>query len=79
MFYISVSISVWNFILLFTEDDSALKVAQQITFRGLVAYKRAAYKKRCTKNITYSLKKHVFLKRKFDFYYSSWMYLICFF
>ena len=27
------------------EDDSALKVAYQITFRGLVTYKPAAYKK----------------------------------
>ena len=31
--------------LLFTEDDSALKVALQITFRGLIARKQIAYKK----------------------------------
>ena len=30
--------------LLLTEDDSALKVARQVTFRGLVAYKLVAYK-----------------------------------
>ena len=35
-----------DFICLFPEDDSALKVAQQITFRGLVAYKPVAYKKK---------------------------------
>ena len=32
-------------ILLLTEDDSALKVAQQIMFWGLVAYKPVAYEK----------------------------------
>ena len=31
--------------LLFTEDELALKVALQITFRGLVARKQVAYKK----------------------------------
>ena len=30
---------------MFTEDDSALTVAQQITFRGLITYKPVAYKK----------------------------------
>ena len=34
------------FILLLTEDDSALDVAQQITFRGLVAHKPIAYIKK---------------------------------
>ena len=33
----------WRWLL--TEDDSALKVTQQITFLGLVAYKSVAYKK----------------------------------
>ena len=38
--------NIWNFSLQFTEDDSDLKVAQQITFPGLVTYKPAPYKKR---------------------------------
>ena len=29
--------------MLLTEDDSVLKIAQQITFQGLVAYKSVAY------------------------------------
>ena len=32
--------------LLLTEDDSALTVSSQVTFRGLVAYKPFAYKKK---------------------------------
>ena len=35
---------MWNFILLLGEDDSALTVAQQIKFHGLVGYKSVAYK-----------------------------------
>ena len=31
--------------MLLSEDDLALKVHQEITFRGLVAYKPIAYKK----------------------------------
>ena len=37
--------NIWKIILLLTEYDSALKVAQQITFWGLVAHKPVAYKK----------------------------------
>ena len=37
--------NIWNFILLLGEDDSALKVAQQIKFHGLVGCKAFAYKK----------------------------------
>ena len=33
--------------MLLTEDDSALKVASQITFGKLITYKLVAYKKRC--------------------------------
>ena len=36
----------WNFILLLTEDDSALKVASQIMLRVLVTYKSIAYKQK---------------------------------
>ena len=36
--------SIWKIILLLTENDSALKVAKQVTFRGLVAHKPVAYK-----------------------------------
>ena len=37
-----------NFLLLLTEDYSALKVAQQITFREVAAYKPVAYEqKKC--------------------------------
>ena len=36
--------SIWKIILLLTEDDSALKAAQLVTFRGLVAHKPVAYK-----------------------------------
>ena len=36
---------IWNFILLLSKDNSALKVAQQIRFRELVIYKPVAYKK----------------------------------
>ena len=39
--------NIWNFKLLLTEDDSALKVASKITFRGLVAYRTVAYIKKC--------------------------------
>ena len=38
-------LDISNFILLLTEDESALIVAQQITFWGLVAYDLVAYKK----------------------------------
>ena len=34
--------NILNFILLFYEDDSVLKVAGHITFQGLVAYKTVA-------------------------------------
>ena len=37
--------NIWYFIFLFNDDDSALKVTKQITFRGLVTYKPVAYKK----------------------------------
>ena len=33
------------YIILLTENDSALKVAYQIAFRGLVAYKLVVFKK----------------------------------
>ena len=36
---------IWDFILSLTEDDSALKVAQQIKFQGPVTYKPVVYKK----------------------------------
>ena len=39
-------LNIWNFILLLTEDDSALEVAWRITFRWLVAYNSVAYIKR---------------------------------
>ena len=42
----SKQLNIWNFILLLTEDDSALKVAWKITFRWLVAYKRVGYIKK---------------------------------
>ena len=35
---------MWNFILLLTKDDSALKVGQEITFRGFVADMPIAFK-----------------------------------
>ena len=34
-----------DFVLLPTEDDSGLKVAYQITLRGVVVYKLVAYKR----------------------------------
>ena len=37
--------NIENFILLLTEDDSALKVAEEITFQGIFVYKTDAYKK----------------------------------
>ena len=52
-----------DFICLFPEDDSALKVAQQITFRGLVAYKLVAYKKKKV----YRKKRNKHLKWNFSF------------
>ena len=36
--------SIWKIILLLTENDSALNVAQIVTFRGLVACKSVTYK-----------------------------------
>ena len=36
--------NIENFILLLTGDDSALKVAEEITFQGMVVYKTDAYK-----------------------------------
>ena len=40
-------LDICNFILLFTGNDVALKVAWKITLRGLVAYKPVAYKNKC--------------------------------
>ena len=39
-------LNIWKFILLLTEDDSALEVAWRITFRWLVAFNSVAYIKR---------------------------------
>ena len=39
--------NIWIFILLLIENDSALKVAEQIPFRGFVIYKPVANKKEC--------------------------------
>ena len=36
--------NIWSFILLLAEDDLALKIAEQITFRRTVAYKGVACK-----------------------------------
>ena len=38
---------IWIFISFLSEDDSVLKVAEQITFEELVPYKLIAYKKQC--------------------------------
>ena len=35
---------MWNIKLLLTEDDSALKNAWEMTFRGRAVYKTVAYK-----------------------------------
>ena len=40
-------LNIWNFILLLSVGDSALKDAKQNTFRRLVTYEPVAYKKRC--------------------------------